>query len=242
MSAADKHSGSPKCWLPLEADPSLLTEYIQLLGGPAVRCVDVLSTDEWALQLIPRPVHALLLAFPTDGSRQDTPAAAATEDNGDQKVWFSRQTIGGACGTMAVLHAMANLTHRLSVANGGFLERFLAHTANLSPQQRAEAIEKSAELARLHTSVEERGQSTLPERGQRVGTHYAAFVAVGGTLYELDGRKSGPVDHGETNEEGFLRDCVAVARGLMARRPDEMRFAMIAVVPADQCAQPDSKE
>ena len=43
---------SHKKWLPLEANPDVMTEYIMKLGGPPVQCVDVLTTEDWALDMV----------------------------------------------------------------------------------------------------------------------------------------------------------------------------------------------
>ena len=40
--------------------------------------------------------------------------------------------------------------------------------------------------------------------------HFIAFVPCDGFLYELDGRKSGPVNHGPTSADTVLQDAVKV--------------------------------
>jgi ubiquitin carboxyl-terminal hydrolase L3 len=51
---------------------------------------------------------------------------------------------------------------------------------------------------------------------------------VDGHLYELDGRKSGPINHGDCTEETLLTRAVEVIKGFMARDPEEMRFTIVA--------------
>jgi len=51
---------------------------------------------------------------------------------------------------------------------------------------------------------------------------------VDGYLYELDGRKSFPVNHGPSSPETILSGACKVIKDFMARDPDEVRFTIIA--------------
>jgi ubiquitin carboxyl-terminal hydrolase L3 len=62
--------------------------------------------------------------------------------------------------------------------------------------------------------------------------HFISFVAVDGDLYELDGRKAGPVNHGPTTPETLLQDAVKVIQGFMQRDPNNVQFNMVALGPA----------
>ena len=48
------------------------------------------------------------------------------------------------------------------------------------------------------------------------------------TLYELDGRKICPINHGPCTQDTVLERSIEVIKEFMARDPDEMRFTMIA--------------
>jgi ubiquitin carboxyl-terminal hydrolase L3 len=64
-----------------------------------------------------------------------------------------------------------------------------------------------------------------------VYTHFIALVEKGGHLYELDGRKDSPVNHGATSPATLLEDSMAVMRQFMDRDPGEIRFTMLALAP-----------
>jgi ubiquitin carboxyl-terminal hydrolase L3 len=103
-------------FIPLEANPQLMTELLHRLGvSSALQMHDVLSlTDPDLLAFIPRPALAVLMVFPVsaahtshrlaeDSLREDYKASGP----GEPVVWF-RQTIRNACGMMGLLHATAN--------------------------------------------------------------------------------------------------------------------------------------
>lgn len=50
-----------------------------------------------------------------------------------------------------------------------------------------------------------------------------------GHLYELDGRKAFPINHGATTADTLLEDACAVIRQYMERDPGEMGFAVTAL-------------
>jgi ubiquitin carboxyl-terminal hydrolase L3 len=103
--------------VPLESDPAILTQYTQALGlSSFLGFHDVYSIfDPDLLSFVPRPAHALILLFPVtevyENHRieQDKGKELYMGENpidGDI-IWF-RQTIGNACGTMGVIHAVMN--------------------------------------------------------------------------------------------------------------------------------------
>ena len=52
---------------------------------------------------------------------------------------------------------------------------------------------------------------------------------VDGCLYELDGRKSFPINHGPSSSDTLLEDACKVVRKFMERDPDEVRFTIVAL-------------
>lgn len=55
------------------------------------------------------------------------------------------------------------------------------------------------------------------------------FREMDGVLYELDGRKEGPVPHGLTSSDTLLQDACAVVKQFMHRDPGELRQARVCV-------------
>jgi ubiquitin carboxyl-terminal hydrolase L3 len=55
-----------KRWFPLESNPAVMTDYVAKMGFPsdAFSFCDVLSTEDWALEMVPTPVTAVIMLFP----------------------------------------------------------------------------------------------------------------------------------------------------------------------------------
>lgn len=65
--------------------------------------------------------------------------------------------------------------------------------------------------------------------------HFICFVHKDGKLYELDGRKDGPVEHGASSAEGLLPDAARVIREkYMSVDPTEHRFTIMALSAATE--------
>ena len=88
-----------------------------------------------------------------------------------------------------------------------------------------------------HAEVVQEGQSSVQDDTNQ---HFVAFVERGGRLWEMDGRKACPIDHGPTSEATLLEDAVKVVQQFMARDPDEVRFTMVALSAGDAEAGGDA--
>ncbi|KFO34049.1 Ubiquitin carboxyl-terminal hydrolase isozyme L3 [Fukomys damarensis] len=80
-----------------------------------------------------------------------------------------------------------------------------------------------------HETSAHEGQTEAPNIDEKVDLHFIALVHVDGHLYELDGRKPFPINHGKTSDETLLEDAIEVCKKFMERDPDELRFNAIAL-------------
>ena len=75
-------------WMPLESNPEVINSYIQGLGFDVTKfaLTDVLSTDDWAQEMIPKPVLAVFFLYPINAKQQEyrDQEAAKLEEEGQQ--------------------------------------------------------------------------------------------------------------------------------------------------------------
>lgn len=132
---------------------------------------DVWGLDSDSIAFIPRPVAALILCFPITEEvalflmKYDESSKlqqAGIEKIGSQipsSLFYMRQTIPNACGTIAVIHALANNTDKLQAS--GTFKQILQETSNLDPYKRAIYLEKMVELQDIHAASSIEGQSQV---------------------------------------------------------------------------------
>lgn len=225
----------PPRWLPLESNPGVMNTYSNELGmKPSWQFVDVYGTDPELLNMVEKPVCAMLLLFPLtdvyEAFKQEE------EDRLKQKpqdvapdVYFVKQTIGNACGTIGLIHAFANNRDCLEFEPDSKVMKFIENTLKQTPEERAVKLEKDESISVAHGFSAQEGQSKVPSVDDKINLHFIAFVNVGGQLYELDGRKAFPVVHGKTSEDTFLEDAGRVCKAFMDRDPQEIHFNIIAL-------------
>jgi len=216
----------------LESNPDVINEYLRKLGiGQKWNCVDVYGFDEEILGMVPKPAVAMMLLFPITANYEAHSKDEATKSGSQATptdVYFIKQTIGNACGTIAVIHALANNEKRIDLGNGSF-KKFLDLSKAAKPEERAALLEKDAEMTRAHESSAEGGQTAAPSRDAKVDLHFISFVNVNGTLYELDGRKSAPIAHGKTTDETLMKDAAVVCKKFIEREPENLNFTALAI-------------
>lgn len=225
---------SPR-WLPLESNPEVMSKFLNSLGmKPTWQFGDVYGLDPELLNMVPRPVCAVLLLFPItekyEAFKQEEEDKLKTQKQDiSSDVYFIKQTIGNACGTIGIIHAVANNLKHLEFNSDSALKTFIEKTSKMNAEERAAFLEKDESIRVTHESSAQEGQTEAPSADERVNLHFISFVNVGGQLYELDGRKPFPIVHGKTSEETFLEDAVDVCKTFMARDPDEVCFTIIAL-------------
>ena len=112
----DPDPNSKLAFVPLEANPPLMTDLIHRLGvSKQLQLHDVLDPkDPELLAFIPRPALAVLLVFPINAPYESHRIAEDSalpeykgKGEGEPVMWFP-QTIRNACGLMGLLHAVSN--------------------------------------------------------------------------------------------------------------------------------------
>jgi ubiquitin carboxyl-terminal hydrolase L3 len=226
-----------KKWFPLESNPPVMNRYIENLGFPTAlyQFTDVFSVEDWAIQMVPQPVIAVVFLFPITEvqAKFRREQVQQIKDQGGpvgaENVYHMRQTVGNACGTVGILHAIGNARHRVPLVEGSFLQRFYDSTNNLSPDDIASFLEEDEEIEITHAVAAQEGETRTPSLHERVDTHFICFSCVDGHLFELDGGKEFPINHGPSSEETILQDSCRVIQEFISRDPNEIRFTIVAL-------------
>ncbi|XVF51820.1 hypothetical protein PTKIN_Ptkin04bG0215000 [Pterospermum kingtungense] len=227
--ATPDESPSAKRWLPLEANPEVMNQFLWGLGLPEdeAECCDVYGLDDELLAMVPQPVLAVLFLFPITSQTEEEGLLQDNEKrDASSKVYFMKQTVGNACGTIGLLHSVGNITSEIKLEVGSFLDRFFKSTASMDPWERASFLETDREMEVAHSAAATAGET---EASDNVDTHFICFTCVDGELYELDGRKSGPISHGASSPTSLLQDAAKVIKGMIQKNPESLNFNVIAL-------------
>ncbi|KAJ7577024.1 hypothetical protein C8J56DRAFT_837044 [Mycena floridula] len=195
-----------KCFIPLESNPAVFTNLIRNLGVESLEFQDVLSVDDpELLAMVTRPALALIYIGPESDNYTDY----LTKDEAERPVYqgqgasdpilFIKQTIGNACGTMAILHSLFNGRARSHILPESVLDRLLRTLEPLGPSERSRILEESSELEQMHSQAAQQGDSEVPSDPEvEAPYHFLSLVPDkdGKIIYEMSGDRKGPVDTG----------------------------------------------
>ena len=229
-------------WIPLESNPEVMTKLLHKVGVPKEWCiVDVYGLEPDLLALVPKPVLAVILLYPL-GKKSDNTLEEEVEDVKESKestpsprdpsIYHLKQYIHNACGTIALIHSVANNLDSINLKDG-FLKTFLNDSKNLSFAECGELLMNSSDISTTHKELAQEGQTEAPNEDIPVFHHFMALVHKNGSLYELDGRKPAPINHGPTSPETLLEDAARVCKEYIARDPKEVCFTVVALAKGD---------
>lgn len=211
--------------------------------SPSLQFHDVFSIDDPdLLAFIPRPAHALLLVFPVSDTyekfrhEEDASKADYTGHGDSEPVMWYKQTIGNACGLIGLLHGVSNGPARAQVQNGSDLDTLIKKAIPLTPVERADLLEETEVLETAHAAAAATGDTAAPNADDSVDLHYVCFVKSekDGHLWEMDGRRKGPLDRGGLAADDDVLSPSALEKGVRAflKREEaagggELRFSLI---------------
>lgn len=237
-------ANSAPAFIPLEANPQLMTDLVHKLGvSQALQLHDVYSlTDPDLLAFIPRPALALLLVFPVSAAyeshrmAEDTLADEYTGKGEHEPVLWWKQTIRNACGLMGLLHAVGNGPARNFIEKDSTLDKLVSKAVDMTPRERSQLLEKTPELATAHKEAASTGDTAAPDAQDDVDLHYVCFTKGNdGALWELDGRRKGPIRRGELQEDEDVLSSKGLSLGalkFLEREGGDLRFSAVALAGA----------
>jgi len=240
-------------WIPLESNPKVFDEWAKQAGVRKVHFEDVYGLDDDTLALVPRPVKAVLLLFPIDEAGeilrkfQDELIAQEGQPKVDDTIFWVKQKISNACGTIGLIHAIANAGVQFTPTSP--LQKFIFECQDKSPDKRADLLSTTPHFASIHGATSQMGQ-TKPVDDTEL--HFTCFVeapeedfrkaarqeempkesmleeTTGMRLIELDGRRAGPIDHGECKD--LLSDSATLIKRQYLATTSSINFSLVVLV------------
>lgn len=239
MSSKEEEKDLKSGWLPLESNPALLNKFNEKMGvADKIQWGDVYGLTDDMLEWVAKPVLALTLLFPITKNNiqfKKQQKEKIDKDGGQmlsKKLFYLTQLdgFGNACGTIACIHALAN--NEIKFEDDSPLKHYISKNLENSAKERGEnllrakGIRKSSEKTAQSTEASTR----CPDRTERLNAHFITFVNVEDSLYELDGRKAFPINHGKTSKASFLKDAATVIREkFMKLDPENGMFNVMAL-------------
>lgn len=203
-------------------------------------------TEPSLLEFLPRPAYALLLVFPVTATyekfREEEDASKPNySGSGPEEpvVWF-KQTIRNACGLIGLLHVITNGEAREQIVAGSALEQMLKEAVPLDPVKRADMLYQSQSLEAAHSTAAATGDTQAPDANANVDLHFVAFIKdKKNDLWELDGRRKGPLNRGTLgadedvlSEQGQKLGVQAFLQREEQAGGGELRFSVIMLGPS----------
>ncbi|XP_030633004.1 ubiquitin carboxyl-terminal hydrolase BAP1 isoform X1 [Chanos chanos] len=233
-----------KGWLELESDPGLFTLLVEDFGVKGVQVEEIYDLQSKCQS----PVYGFIFLFKWIEERRSrrkvstlVDETSVIDDEIVNDMFFAHQLIPNSCATHALLSVLLNCS---GVELGATLSRIKAFTKGFSPESKGYAIGNAPELAKAHNSHARPEPRHLPEKQNGISAvrtmeafHFVSYVPIKDRLFELDGLKAYPIDHGPWGEEEEWTDKarrVIMERIGLATAGEpyhDIRFNLMAVVP-----------
>lgn len=233
-----------KGWLELESDPGLFTLLVEDFGIKGVQVEEIYDLQSKCQS----PVYGFIFLFKWIEERRSRRKVSTLVDETsviDEEIvndmFFAHQLIPNSCATHALLSVLLNCS---GVELGITLSRMRAFTKGFGPESKGYAIGNAPELAKAHNSHARPEPRHLPEKQNGISAvrtmeafHFVSYVPIKDRLFELDGLKAYPIDHGPWGEEEEWTDKarrVIMERIGLATAGEpyhDIRFNLMAVVP-----------
>ncbi|XP_044307184.1 ubiquitin carboxyl-terminal hydrolase BAP1 isoform X2 [Varanus komodoensis] len=233
-----------KGWLELESDPGLFTLLVEDFGVKGVQVEEIYDLQSKCQG----PVYGFIFLFKWIEERRSrrkvstlVDETSVIDDDIVNNMFFAHQLIPNSCATHALLSVLLNCS---SVDLGPTLSRMKEFTKGFNPESKGYAIGNAPELAKAHNSHARPEPRHLPEKQNGISAvrtmeafHFVSYVPIKGRLFELDGLKVYPIDHGPWAEDEEWTDKarrVIMERIGLATAGEpyhDIRFNLMAVVP-----------
>ncbi|CAG2062803.1 unnamed protein product [Timema podura] len=235
-------------WLELESDPGLFTLLLEDFGVNDVQVEEIYDLQK----SLDDTVYGFIFLFRWTEERRsrrkivDQSETFVKDEEVVNSIFFAQQIVPNSCATHALLSVLLNCPN---ISLGDTLSRLKAHTTGMCPENKGWAIGNTPELAKAHNShAMPQARRCVDKLASNVSIgstgrytpgetfHFVSYVPIQGRLYELDGLKPYPIDHGPWGEkeswtEKFRRVITDRLESANGEQAHDIRFNLMAVVP-----------
>lgn len=214
--------------IPVSNECELLKRLAETYGVDCTNVLfqDVFTVDDEMITFLPQPIYAFLFIYPIgnkDGYLEKRHKEGPSPEN---PPWYTKQTLRNACGTVALIHAIANTPLKDKVKPDSWLGKFFSESEGKTPEERADIMLHDTALHQLHNGNAEESSIEIPA-DLKIDTHFIAFIVHNGQLWELDGRKGYPISHGPADSPGSA--LKVVREEFLPHVEDPMRIGLTAI-------------
>lgn len=218
-------------WSLIESDPGVFTELIRQFGVKGIEVEEIWCLDKEDFEQL-QPIHGLIFLFKWVPDNE--PLGSVVQDNRLDKIYFAKQVTNNACATQAVINLLMNCKHP-DLVLGQTLSALREFSLSFDPQMKGLTLSNSELIRTVHNSF---ARQTLFEYDSKAASkdddvfHFVGFIPIDGRLYELDGLKGGPIDHGaipaDKNWTDVFRDVIKSR--IEKYNEGEIHFSLMALV------------
>ena len=232
-------------WRELESDPGLFSLLIEEYGVCGVKVEEIYDISK----KIETKVYGFVFLFRYEiGDRRARKKARdlASEDVSYvfepsivNSMFFAHQIIVNSCATHALLSVLLNCP---TLDLGQNLTKLKSFSKGLDPESKGYAIANMVELSRAHNK-HARPSVMLPStvrKGSVISSacalipetyHFVSYVPINGRLFELDGLKEYPIDHGPWGEHEEWTDLFQRTISYRLAKSENFLFNLMAIIP-----------
>lgn len=233
-------------WRELESDPGLFSLLVEDFGVSGVKVEEVYDISK----KMSSKVYGFVFLFRYElGDRRarkrgrdlaSEDVSYVLEPSIINNMFFAHQIIINSCATHALLSVLLNCP---DLDLGPTLSKLKKFSQGLDPESKGYAIANMVELSHAHnrharppntvlTSIARKGSvissahALLPET-----YHFVSYVPIEGRLFELDGLKEYPIDHGPWGDHEDWTDLFQRTISFRLAESENFLFNLMAIIP-----------
>ena len=231
-------------WCQIESDPGVFSKLIQGFGVNGLQVEEIWSFDDdsWKEK---SPIYGLIFLFKWEKADEPMGSLISSLDLQTRSIFFAKQVIQNACGSLALVNLLLNIsTDGSDVALGKTLTDLREFCQGFDPTMTGHTLTNCSHIREVHNSFAR--QTIFQFEDDPFGKkedvyHFVTYLPVNGRLYELDGLRESPIDLGECGDVRWMDTAVPIVKQRMAKyASSEIHFSLMAVVP-DQVMVCDKK-